>query len=76
MSIRSTKLVAVVRWIDGEAIDGFLKRLLAASITDRLARSGPHHCVGMRVASIPGAVCLRRSMFPMSSKVSEFKRTN
>jgi CubicO group peptidase (beta-lactamase class C family) len=23
-------LVAVVRWIDGEAIDGFLKRLLAA----------------------------------------------
>jgi hypothetical protein len=23
-------VVAVVRWIDGEAIDGFLKRLLAA----------------------------------------------
>jgi hypothetical protein len=30
----------------------------------------------MRVASIPRAVCLRRSMFPMSFKVSELKRTN
>jgi len=30
-------LVAVVRWIDGEAIDGFLKRCSRPSITDRLA---------------------------------------
>src|ERR1700692_372204 len=30
----------------------------------------------MRVASIPGAVCWRRSMSSMSPKVSELKRTN
>jgi len=28
---RKHDLVAVVRWIDGRAIDGFLKRLLASA---------------------------------------------
>jgi hypothetical protein len=30
---REHDLVAVVRWIDGRAIDGFLRRLLASAST-------------------------------------------
>jgi hypothetical protein len=38
------------------------------------ASAARSQCAGMRVSSIPGAVCLRRGMFLMSSKVPEIEK--